>query len=63
MVSATAEIMYTTQMGNRGSQFHDRKDRPMLAPVPRVWLSTMSVRFMLPVTMMTTRKQKPMAIS
>ena len=29
----------------------------------RAWLKPMSVRFMLPVTMMTTTKQKPIAIS
>src|SRR3989344_1528129 len=62
-VSATPEIRETRKMGSSGSQFQDRQVRPFSAAMPRPCPITISVRFMLPETMITTRKQKPMAIS
>src|SRR5438132_14106093 len=35
LVSATPETKYTTRMGSKGSQFHDRKVSPIEAKVPR----------------------------
>src|SRR3954468_18623127 len=32
LVSARPEMKYTKKIGSSGSQFHDRKFRPMLAP-------------------------------
>ena len=53
----------TKKIGSRGSQFQDRNVRPLSAAMPLPCPSTISVRFMLPETMITTRKQKPIAIS
>ena len=55
MVSATPEIRYTMKIGNRGNQFHDRKFRPICAAAPLPCANTMSVRFMLPETIKTTK--------
>ena len=44
------------KMGNKGSQFQDKKLRPMSAIAPLPWASTISVRFMLPETIKTTKK-------
>src|SRR2546423_7538808 len=38
LVSATPETKYTTSIGSKGSQFHDRKLSPIAAKLPRVWL-------------------------
>src|SRR5438034_10994940 len=35
LVSATPETKYTTSIGSKGSQFHDRKVSPIEAKVPR----------------------------
>ncbi|MNT65459.1 hypothetical protein D3C72_2034430 [compost metagenome] len=63
MVSARPEMKYTTKIGSSGSQFHDRKPMPMSWNMPLPCTVTMSDMFRLPVTISTTTKQKPIAIS
>ncbi|MDT4831491.1 hypothetical protein FQZ97_650050 [compost metagenome] len=56
-------MKYTTKIGSSGSQFHDRKPIPMSWNMPLPCTVTMSDMFRLPVTISTTTKQKPIAIS
>ena len=63
LVSARLEMKYTTKIGSKGNQFQDRKVSPRLAAMPVPWPITMAVMFMLPDTISTTTRQKPMAIS
>ncbi len=52
-----------TNNGNSGSQFHDRKFRPIEANVPVFCPTTICVRFNVPATISTVTSTKPMPIS
>src|ERR1041385_8834451 len=63
LVSATPETKYTTSIGASGSQFQERKVRPLSANQPRPWPLTMLERYRPPDTISTTTRAKPMASS
>src|SRR3569832_2126907 len=42
-VSARPDMKYTRKIGSSGSQFHENRFSPMLAPMPRDWLMPTSV--------------------
>ena len=49
--------------GNNGSQFHDSRPTPASAIMPLPWPITISVMFIVPATISTTTRQKPIEIS
>src|SRR5690606_6082095 len=63
LVSATAEITYTTNKGNKGSQFQEKKFTPLSANIPLSWLITIPLRFKVPDTNKTVTSTKPIASS
>ena len=60
LVSATAEIRYTRNTGNRVNQFHEKMEPPA---IPLLCAATMSLKFRLPETIITHTSAADMAIS
>ena len=63
LVSAKPEMKKTPKIGSSGNQFHEKMPTPMPAKMPLPCSMTICDKFMVPETIKTTTRQKPIAIS